>query len=92
MREHRPVAQLERRQLRRSGRSAQFVTRALAQEGDRVAVSGDDLLVLEPFGAERLLHTAARVDPRAAAVAVADCTGRPDSQGQRSLSDVAGSA
>ena len=59
-----------------SGRLAQLVTRALAQERDRVAVGGDHLVVLDARGAERLLHAATRMDPRAAVIAVADEQGR----------------
>jgi hypothetical protein len=72
MGDDRPVGQSERRQLRRSGRLPQLVTRALPQEGDRAAVSGDHLLVLDARGAECLLHAATRMDPRAAVVPMAN--------------------
>src|SRR4051794_4235835 len=68
----RAVRQLERRQLRVSGRRAQIVARALAEEPDRVAVAGDHLLVLDSGATKRLLHATTRMHPRASVIAVAD--------------------
>src|ERR1700760_934308 len=70
MRDHGSVAEHERRQLRRSRFRAKLLTRSLAQERDRIAVCGDDLLVLDPSVAKRFLHAAARVDFRATVIAV----------------------
>jgi hypothetical protein len=72
MGDDRPVGQLDRRQLRVSGRFAQLVTRALAEEGDRMAVGGDSLLLVDPGVIECLLHTATRMSPRATVIAVAN--------------------
>src|SRR5665811_1130071 len=69
---HRPVGQLERRQLRRSSRLTQVVARAFAEERDRTAVSGDHLVVLDAGSTERLLHAATRMDARATVIAVAN--------------------
>src|SRR5215217_6066063 len=67
----RPVRQLERRQLRVSGRLAQLFARALAEERDRMTVGGDHLLVLDVRGTECLLYPATRMPPRAPVIAVA---------------------
>src|SRR5215213_7525684 len=67
----RPVRQLERWQLGVSGRLAQLVPRALAEERDRMAVGGDHLLVLDSRGTECLLHPATRMPPRPSVIAVA---------------------
>jgi ketosteroid isomerase-like protein len=66
--DNRSVGQLERRELRVPGHLAQLVTRALAQEGDRTAVSGDHLVVFDSRGAERLLHPATGMYPRPAVI------------------------
>src|SRR5215213_3542734 len=71
MGDDRPVRQLERRQLRVSGRLAQRFSRALAEERDRMPVGGDHLLVVEFRGTKRLLHPATWMHPRALVIAVA---------------------
>src|SRR5271168_2743968 len=68
----RPVWELQRRQLLRSGRLAQLLTRAFAQERNRTAVGGDHLVVLDVRGMQRFLHAATWMDPRAAFIAVAN--------------------
>jgi hypothetical protein len=72
MRDDRPIGQLECRQLRRARRIAQRFPRTLAQEGNRAAVTRDHLVVFDACGAERLLHPATRMDPRAAVISVTD--------------------
>src|SRR5437773_6052264 len=66
-----PVRQPERRQPRRTGGLAQLLARAFAQERDRAAVRGDDLLVPYARRAQRLLHAAARMHAWPTVVAVA---------------------
>src|SRR5262249_16851097 len=65
------VWELHRRQLVRAGCRPELVAGAFAQERNRTAVGGDDLLVLDSLRLERFLHAAARVNPRPALVAVA---------------------
>lgn len=72
MDEHRAVGQPERRQLRVTGLLPQVVTRTLPQEGHRVPLGGDHLLIGDAGGTEGFLHPPARMDPRAAIVTVAD--------------------
>ena len=71
-----PSASFSVGSFRVPGRGLELVARALAQERDRAAVRRDDLVVLDARAAQRLLHAAARMDLRAAVVAVADVEGR----------------
>src|SRR5438105_6764505 len=66
------IRKLQRRQLRISRLRAQLLARPLAQEGDRAAMRGDYLVVLDSGGPEGFLHAAARMLPGAAIVAVAN--------------------
>src|SRR4051812_19670092 len=72
MGDDRPIGELENRQLRVTGRPAQLLARALAQERDRAAVGGDHLLVLDSRGTERLLHPSTWMNSRATVITVAD--------------------
>jgi hypothetical protein len=72
MLQHGAVGQLQSRELRVSGLGAELIARALAEEGNWVAVARDDLLVLDPRLSERLLGAATRVHLGASVVAMAN--------------------
>ena len=67
-----PVGQLERRQFCCAGRGAQVFARFLAQERERITVTGDHFFVMDVCGAECFLDAAARVYSRATVVTVAN--------------------
>src|SRR5204862_4712785 len=74
--EDRDVVDLQCRQLAAAGGRAKLVAGAFAKERERAAVSGDHLVALDSFRAERLLDAAARMDARAFVIPVAHIEGR----------------